>query len=84
DPAAGGKGGGGVLNMLNVTSPQQVMLEVKVAEVSKTLINQMGSALNIQGGFGSWSGALVSNLLAGVATGIAFSKANNKPFNLAA
>ena len=70
--------------MLNVTSPQQVMLEVKVAEVSKTLINQMGSALNIQGGFGSWSGALVSNLLAGVATGIAFSKANNKPFNLAA
>ncbi|MEK8068504.1 type II and III secretion system protein family protein, partial [Burkholderia contaminans] len=84
DPAGGGKAGGGVLNMLNVTSPQQVMLEVKVAEVSKTLINQMGSALNIQGGFGSWSGALVSNLLAGVATGIAFSKANNKPFNLAA
>ncbi|AZQ53709.1 type II and III secretion system protein family protein [Burkholderia cenocepacia] len=84
DAAAGGKQGGGVLNMLNVTSPQQVMLEVKVAEVSKTLINQMGSALNIQGGFGSWSGALVSNLLAGVATGIAFSKANNKPFNLAA
>ncbi|RQT13136.1 type II and III secretion system protein family protein [Burkholderia contaminans] len=83
DPAGGGKAGG-VLNMLNVTSPQQVMLEVKVAEVSKTLINQMGSALNIQGGFGSWSGALVSNLLAGVATGIAFSKANNKPFNLAA
>ncbi|OXI15780.1 type II and III secretion system protein family protein [Burkholderia sp. AU15512] len=83
DPASGGKAGG-VLNMLNVTSPQQVMLEVKVAEVSKTLINQMGSALNIQGGFGSWSGALVSNLLAGVATGIAFSKANNKPFNLAA
>ncbi|ODN28568.1 type II and III secretion system protein family protein, partial [Burkholderia contaminans] len=83
DPASGGKAGG-VLNMLNVTSPQQVMLEVKVAEVSKTLINQMGSALNIQGGFGSWSGALVSNLLAGVATGIAFSKANNRPFNLAA
>ncbi|KVH66713.1 type II and III secretion system protein family protein [Burkholderia cepacia] len=85
DPAAGGKqSGGGVLNMLAVTSPQQVMLEVKVAEVSKTLMNQMGSALNIQGGFGSWSGALVTNLLAGVASGVAFSKANNKPFNLAA
>ncbi|WP_174923315.1 type II and III secretion system protein family protein, partial [Burkholderia paludis] len=84
DPAAGGKPGGGVLNMLAVTSPQQVMLEVKVAEVSKTLINQMGSALNIQGGFGSWSGALVSNLLAGVASGVAFSKANNKPFNISA
>ncbi|QTO23782.1 type II and III secretion system protein family protein [Burkholderia seminalis] len=84
DPAAGGKGGGGVLNMLNVTSPQQVMLEVKVAEVSKTLINQMGSAFNIQGGFGSWSGALVSNLLAGVASGAVFNKANNKPFSIAA
>ncbi|WP_175952431.1 type II and III secretion system protein family protein [Burkholderia sp. BCC0405] len=85
DPAAGSaKPGGGVLNMLAVTSPQQVMLEVKVAEVSKTLMNQMGSALNIQGGFGSWSGALVSNLLAGVASGVAFSKANNKPFNISA
>ncbi|RQR33398.1 type II and III secretion system protein family protein [Burkholderia sp. Bp9143] len=80
----GGGKGGGVLNMLAVTSPQQVMLEVKVAEVSKTLINQMGSAFNIQGGFGSWSGALVSNLLAGVASGAVFNKANNKPFSIAA
>ncbi|WP_322025099.1 type II and III secretion system protein family protein [Burkholderia sp. BCC1977] len=80
----GGGKGGGVLNMLAVTSPQQVMLEVKVAEVSKTLINQMGSAFNIQGGFGSWSGALVSNLLAGVASGAIFNKANNKPFSIAA
>ncbi|CAG9190657.1 Type II and III secretion system protein [Burkholderia vietnamiensis] len=88
DSAGGGEGGtakgGGVLNMLSVTSPQQVMLEVKVAEVSKTLINQMGSALNIQGGFGSWSGALVSNLLAGVASAAVFNKANNKPFSIAA
>ncbi|MEN8512551.1 type II and III secretion system protein family protein [Burkholderia sp. RS02] len=84
DAAGGGKQGGGVLNMLSVTSPQQVMLEVKVAEVSKTLINQMGSAFNIQGGFGSWSGALVSNLLAGVASGAIFNKANNKPFSISA
>ncbi|KVC24413.1 secretin [Burkholderia pseudomultivorans] len=81
---AGGKPGSGVLNMLSVTSPQQVMLEVKVAEVSKTLINQLGSAFNIQGGFGSWSGALVSNLLAGVASGIAVSKSNRRPFQIAA
>ncbi|WP_175741763.1 type II and III secretion system protein family protein [Burkholderia ambifaria] len=81
----GGAGkGAGVLNMLAVTSPQQVMLEVKVAEVSKTLINQMGTAFNIQGGFGSWSGALVSNLLAGVASAGIFNKANNKPFSVAA
>src|SRR6266702_8116505 len=72
-----------VINMMTVEAPQQVMLEVKVAEVSKTLINQMGAALNIQGGFGSWSGALVSNLLAGVSSIIAGSKANNRPFNFA-
>ncbi|WP_229518246.1 type II and III secretion system protein family protein [Paraburkholderia terrae] len=72
-----------VINMMSVDSPQQVMLEVKVAEVSKTLINQLGSAVNIQGGFGSWAGALVSNLLAGVTSALAVSKANNRPFNLA-
>ncbi|WP_248558672.1 type II and III secretion system protein family protein [Paraburkholderia terrae] len=72
-----------VINMMAVDSPQQVMLEVKVAEVSKTLINQLGSAVNIQGGFGSWAGALVSNLLAGVTSALAVSKANNRPFNLA-
>nr|WP_052420876.1 type II and III secretion system protein family protein [Paraburkholderia ferrariae] len=73
---------GGVLNMLTVDSPEQVMLEVKVAEVDKTLIDQLGAAVNIQGGFGSWSGALVSNLLAGVSSAIGISKANNKPFQL--
>lgn len=72
-----------VINMMTVDAPQQVMLEVKVAEVSKTLINQMGAALNIQGGFGSWSGAIVSNLLAGVTSAIVGSKANNRPFNFA-
>jgi pilus assembly protein CpaC len=75
--------GADVINMMTVDAPQQVMLEVKVAEVSKTLINQMGAALNIQGGFGSWSGALVSNLLAGVTSAIAGSKANNRPLSFA-
>jgi pilus assembly protein CpaC len=72
-----------VINMMTLDSPQQVMLEVKVAEVSKTLLNQLGAAVNIQGGFGSWTGALVSSLLAGVSSGVAVSKANNRPFNLA-
>ncbi|MFX1716229.1 pilus assembly protein N-terminal domain-containing protein [Paraburkholderia sp. A1RO-5L] len=72
-----------VINMMAVDTPQQVMLEVKVAEVSKTLINQLGAAVNIQGGFGSWTGALVSNLLAGVSSAFAVSKANNRPLNLA-
>jgi pilus assembly protein CpaC len=31
-----------VVNMMNVAAPQQVMLEVKVAEVSKTVLDQFG------------------------------------------
>ncbi|HWX12201.1 MAG TPA: type II and III secretion system protein family protein [Trinickia sp.] len=71
----------GVINMMTIDSPQQVMLEVKVAEVSKTLMDQLGSALNLQGGFGSWTGALVSSLLTGAQTVLAASKANNLPFS---
>ncbi|NIA00043.1 type II and III secretion system protein family protein [Massilia sp. CCM 8734] len=40
---AGAYGGGKrVLNLLRVSSPQQVMLEVKIAEVSKTLLDKFG------------------------------------------
>lgn len=74
-------GSTGVLNMMTVDSPQQVMLEVKVAEVAKTVVNQLGSSLNLQGGFGSWTGALVSSLLTGAQTVIAGSKANKLPFS---
>ncbi|AJG18265.1 type II and III secretion system protein family protein [Cupriavidus basilensis] len=83
--AAQGEGNkkGGVLNMLSVDTPQQVMLEVKVAEVSKTLLNQLGSAVNLQGGFGSWSGGLVTSLLSGASGAIFANKANNRPFNVA-
>ncbi|WP_349608925.1 MULTISPECIES: type II and III secretion system protein family protein [Cupriavidus] len=74
---------GGVLNMMSVDTPQQVMLEVKVAEVSKTLLNQLGSTVNLQGGFGSWTGGLVTSLLTGASTAIFASKANNRPFDIA-
>jgi pilus assembly protein CpaC len=35
-----------VVNMLRITAPQQVMLEVKIAEVSKTLLDKLGSAVS--------------------------------------
>ena len=34
-----------VVNMLSIAAPQQVMLEVKVAEVSKTLVDQLGASI---------------------------------------
>ncbi|SPA48482.1 type II and III secretion system protein family protein [Cupriavidus taiwanensis] len=79
----GGNRKGNVLNMLSVDTPQQVMLEVKVAEVSKTLLNQLGSAVNLQGGFGSWTGGLVTSLLTGASAAFFGSKANNLPFEFA-
>ena len=38
-----------IINMLKVRDPQQVMLEVKVAEVSKTILERIGDTLAQQG-----------------------------------
>ncbi|CAG2156800.1 type II and III secretion system protein family protein [Cupriavidus numazuensis] len=69
-----------VINMMTVDSPQQVMLEVKVAEVSKTLIDQFGAAVNVNGAFGSWSFGLLANFLSGGAAALTGIKSNNLPF----
>ncbi|MBN3767576.1 type II and III secretion system protein family protein [Burkholderia sp. Ac-20365] len=83
---AGASGNGNnerIVNMMHVAAPQQVMLEVKVAEVSKTLIDQLGMAANIQGGTGSWSFGLLADFLSGGMGALIGSKANNKPLNFA-
>ncbi|CAG9179343.1 type II and III secretion system protein family protein [Cupriavidus pampae] len=72
-----------IINMLSVDAPQQVMLEVKVAEVSKTLIDQLGAAANLQGAFGSWQFGLLANFLSGGAGAITGAKNNNLPFQFA-
>jgi pilus assembly protein CpaC len=65
--AGGGDSGGSstpkVVNLLKIAAPQQVMLEVKVAEVSKTLVDQLGASLGVSRTVGSWSYTLLSNLL---------------------
>lgn len=67
-PAAGS--GPRVLNMLTVAAPQQVMLEVKIAEVSKSLVDQLGARLGLSKTNGSWTYNVVSNLLSDAANGI--------------
>ncbi|MBS0449730.1 MAG: type II and III secretion system protein family protein [Proteobacteria bacterium] len=56
-----------IVNMMRVTSSQQVMLEVKIAEVSKTLLDKLGAALSYQrsysGGMNTYT--LLSNFLSG-------------------
>ncbi|HZX25428.1 MAG TPA: type II and III secretion system protein family protein [Telluria sp.] len=62
--AAGG-GMARVVNMLNVNAPQQVMLEVKVAEVSRTLLERMEASTHLALSGGGWLAALTSNFLSG-------------------
>ncbi|MGX9714400.1 type II and III secretion system protein family protein [Janthinobacterium lividum] len=63
--AASAAGGVKVINMLSIAAPQQVMLEVKIAEVSKTLVDQLGASVGISGTRGNWTYGLLSNLLSG-------------------
>lgn len=81
-PASGGDKSERVINMMQIAAPQQVMLEVKVAEVSKTLIDQLGAQANLQGSIGSWTFGLLAQFLSGGLAGVAASKANNLPLSL--
>ncbi len=63
--SAYGADGKKVVNLLRVATPQQVMLEVKIAEVSKTLLDRLGARVGIarsgNGGLNNYS--LISNFL---------------------
>jgi len=68
-PAAASAAGPGasakVLNMLSIAAPQQVMLEVKIAEISKSLVDQLGAKAGFAKTNGNWTYAAVSSLLSG-------------------
>ncbi|MBS1189185.1 MAG: hypothetical protein H6R10_977 [Rhodocyclaceae bacterium] len=68
-PVAGGRAR--VVNMMKVADPQQVMLEVKVAEVQKTLLDKLGVQFNASLTRGSFATSILTNFLtnsAGVLT----------------
>lgn len=56
-------GGKKVVNMLNVTAPQQVMLEVKMAEVSKTVLDKLGAQFSATRTNGGVAYAIASGFL---------------------
>ncbi|TAK40420.1 MAG: type II and III secretion system protein family protein [Betaproteobacteria bacterium] len=56
-----------VINLLSTTDPMQVMLEVKVAEVSKTVLDKLGAELSLTGTSGRTSFTLLTSLLTGAA-----------------
>jgi pilus assembly protein CpaC len=66
---AGAYSGKKVINLLRVTDAQQVMLEVKVAEVSKTLVDKLGAKFNMSRTNGSWTYSILSDFLSGMLPG---------------
>ncbi|AVR99425.1 outer membrane channel protein [Pseudoduganella armeniaca] len=58
-----------IVNLLGVSAPQQVMLEVKIAEVSKTLLDKLegNAAIRLRGG--EWTASVAGNFLTGTARG---------------
>ncbi len=54
-----------LVNLLEVAAPQQVMLEVKVAEVSKALIDRLGVQVSGSRTRGQWTYNLLADFLTG-------------------
>ncbi|MDM5175985.1 type II and III secretion system protein family protein [Massilia sp. DJPM01] len=98
DGAAAAKGGTGgaagagagapamrVINLLAVSAPQQVMLEVKIAEVSKSMLERLEGGVTWGFGSGSWATTLLANFITGNAEGaLGVHRRSGKGFNLEA
>nr|WP_314540973.1 type II and III secretion system protein family protein [uncultured Massilia sp.] len=73
--APAGASAGKVLNMLSVAAPQQVLLEVKIAEVSKSLVDQLGASVTAAyGKANGWTYGIASSLLSGAAGSVGLAK----------
>jgi pilus assembly protein CpaC len=71
-------GGRKVVNLLRVSGSQQVMLEVKVAEVSKTLLEQLGVDMNVTRTVGGTSINLLSQLLSAGSSTLTFTRPDGR------
>ena len=52
-----------VVNLLHAAAPQQVMLEVKIAEISKTLLDKLGVQFKYGTTSGNWTYSLLTDFL---------------------
>ncbi len=64
-----------VINLLTVAEPAQIMLEVKVAEVSRLLMDELGASVQYQKSGGPWSFGVLSNLLTQGPAEVTFNRA---------
>jgi pilus assembly protein CpaC len=78
-----GAAGVRVVNLLSVRAPQQVQLEVKIAEVSKSLLERLEAGAVWPFGSGNWGAVLLSNFITGNAHGsLQGAKGNGKSFSV--
>ena len=88
EPKSGGAAAAGspevrVVNLLSVSAPQQVLLEVKIAEVSKTLLERLEANVSWSFSPGSWAATVASDFLSGTAGGkLRASRGNGKGFGV--
>jgi pilus assembly protein CpaC len=68
-----------IVNLLRVNDPQQVMLEVKVAEISRTLLDKIGAEFRFQTN-GSTRIGIISELLSGSSSAVSVFKSFNRQF----
>lgn len=68
DASATQAAGTRIVNLLSVSAPQQVQLEVKVAEVSKTLLERLEAGAAWRFGSGSWAATLATDFITGKAS----------------
>lgn len=70
-----GSGDGEIVNLLSVEGKDQVMLKVRIVELQRSVVKQMGFNLSAVGQLGDASVSLVNNL--GVASGAGFTGSYN-------
>ena len=74
-----------VVNLLSVSAPQQVQLEVKVAEVARTLLERLETGTRFSFGSGSWTTTLATDFLSGMTRGgLSGLKTNGNRFGIEA
>jgi pilus assembly protein CpaC len=67
--AASAPSGARIVNLLGISAPQQVMLEVKIAEVSKNLLDKLEGAAAFRPWGGEWAGGVAGNFLSATVRG---------------
>jgi pilus assembly protein CpaC len=80
-PSSGSGGASGapkVISLLKIDQPMQVMIDVKVAEVSRTLIEKLGVSVKASRTNGDWSWSLLSALQSTSPSALGATKADGR------